>query len=175
MAAGQGPSVTDLKADQPIGEPRRRVKPPKASIPAAANWLGALGALPFVMLAVSGTVLEPAGQRTALVALVAYGAVILSFLGGVHWGLAIAGFGPPEAGTAMVRRLSFSVVPALVGWSALLLPMSTGFIVLASAFALLLIFDFAASRFGEAPSWYPQLRWPLTAVVVASLSLGLLA
>ena len=175
MAAGQGPSVTDLKADQPIGESRRLEKQPRSPIPAAANWLGAIGALPFVVLAVSGTILEPAGRQTAMVALVAYGATILSFLGGVHWGLAIAGFGSSEVDSALVRRLSFSVVPALVGWSALLLPMSTGLMVLASAFALLLVFDFVASRSGEAPAWYPQLRWPLTAVVVASLSIGLLA
>lgn len=175
MAVGRAPDVTDLRADQPIGKPRRRAKPPKASIPAAANWLGALGALPFVVLAVSGTILEPAGRQTAMVALVAYGAIILSFLGGVHWGLAIAGFGPSGADSALVRRLSFSVVPALVGWSALLLPMSTGLMVLAAAFALLLVFDFVASRSGEAPAWYPQLRWPLTAVVVASLSIRLLA
>ena len=173
-AVGEGSGVTDLRADQPVGEPRRRAKPPRPRIPAAANWLGAFGALPFVVLAVAGAILDPTGRQPALVAMVAYGAVILSFLGGVRWVLGIAGFGSSGANVALARRLTLSVVPALVGWTALMLPLSTGLIVLAFAFALLLVFDYLAGRSGEAPAWYPHLRWPLTAVVVASLSLGLL-
>jgi len=138
-------------------------------VPAAARWLGAFGALPFVVLALSVPVLEGLPREQAAFALAAYGAVILSFLGGVHWGLATAGAGPRQAPAGLSRRLGFSVVPSLLGWTALLLPRPLDLVVLAAAFALLLLFDVLASRRGEAPPWYPTLRWPLTAVVVASL------
>ena len=50
-------------------------------------------------------------------ALVAYGAVILAFLGGVHWGFAL----PEPSGRGERARLVLGVVPSLVGWVALLL------------------------------------------------------
>ena len=44
--------------------------------------------------------------------------------------------------------------------------------VLAGAFAAMLLVDLLASRSGQAPAWYPALRWPLTIAVAASLILG---
>lgn len=141
-------------------------------VPATARWLGAFGAVPFVVLALSVPMFDGMPREQAAFALAAYGAVILSFLGGVHWGLAIAAAGPRQAPAGLSRRLGFSVVPSLLGWTALLLPRPLDFVVLAAAFALLLLFDVLASRRGEAPPWYPTLRWPLTVVVVASLAVA---
>jgi len=144
-------------------------------VPPAAKWLGALGAVPFVFLAVTGPLLEGPLQVRTSFALAVYGAVILSFLGGVHWGLAIAGFGPTAGDGASFRRLALSVTPSLIGWGAMFLPRPAGLLLLAVAFACLLVFDSQASRKVQAPAWYPRLRLPLTAVVVASLMLGALA
>ncbi len=140
----------------------------KARVPAAAKWLGAFGAVPFVFLALLSTLLAGNIREDVSFALAAYGAVILSFLGGVHWGLAISG----QRSDGMVRRLLISVVPSLMGWLALILPEPIGLLVLAAAFALLLVVDLHASRRGEAPAWYPRLRWPLTSVVVLALAFG---
>ena len=52
---------------------------------------------------------------------------------------------------------------------ALLVAPPVGIVILAIAFGLLLIVDLEASRKGEAPAWYPSLRWPLTVTVIASL------
>lgn len=141
-------------------------------MPSAAKLLGALGAVPFVCLAVAGPFLEGVLRDQASFALAAYGAVILSFLGGVHWGLAIAGFGPEPHDGASIRRLTISVLPSLIAWGALLLPAAAGLPVLAGAFAAMLLVDRRASQKREAPAWYPSLRWPLTTAVVASLILG---
>ena len=101
----------------------------------------------------------------------AYGATILSFLGGVHWGLAIvfqSGADDPE----LRNRLIVSVIPSLAAWVALLFPEKTGLLMLAAAMAAMLWVDLRATRAGNAPQWYPKLRIPLTCVVVAALLLG---
>ncbi len=54
------------------------------NIPPIAAWLGGLGALPFIGIAGAAPYLDSAPRMFAAHALVAYGAVILPFLGGVH-------------------------------------------------------------------------------------------
>lgn len=143
-----------------------------SNVPKAAKWLGAFGAVPFVALALAGFIYEGPLRDQLVFAVTAYGALILSFLGGVHWGLAIAD--PSQSPTAP-RRLTVSVLPSLIGWAALLLPISSALVLLAAAFILMLILDRWASTNGEAPAWYPSLRWPLTLVVVTSLVVTTLA
>ena len=142
-----------------------------AKVPTAAAWLGALGALPFVALAIARY--GVAGHASAFYhdALAAYGAVILSFLGGAQWGLAIGG-AARASGDKLAGRLVVSVIPSLVGWAALLVEERAGLLLLAVAFAAMLWVDLRAARQGRAPAWYPRLRVPLTVVVIASLLLG---
>lgn len=142
------------------------------TVPAAAAWLGGLGAVPFVSLAVAGLFLDAPQLIHLKGALVAYGAVILSFLGGIHWGTAIARYGP---GGTSYRRLIISVLPSLVAWPAILLTSADGLILLALAFAVMLAVDLYGCLKSELPIWYPLLRWPLTITVVVSLVLGALA
>jgi hypothetical protein len=66
-------------------------------------------------------------------------------------------------------------MPALIGWLSLLLPRDIGFVVLALAFALVLMVDLRAARNLEAPAWYPRLRWPLSLTVITALAVGVLA
>lgn len=142
-------------------------------VPPACKWLGAFGVLPFVLLAIAVVVLEGGLRQQAYFALAAYGAVILSFLGGIHWGLSMVGFGSTPVQGVRYRRLTLSVVPSLVGWGALLLPATANLLVLAAAFVAMLLVDLLATRRGYAPRWYPKLRGPLTAMVVASLILSI--
>jgi hypothetical protein len=140
-------------------------------VPLSAAWLGGLGALPFIALAGATPFLAAGPLSLAAEALVAYGATILSFLGGIHWGLAIA----PEGGATQARlqpRLILSVIPSLAAWAALLVADTIGLFILALAVAAMLWVDLGATRTGEAPPWYPNLRIPLTCIVVAALLLG---
>jgi hypothetical protein len=87
-------------------------------------WLGYGGLLPFG----AGTVAVVMHQGDwALPALVAYGACILSFLGAVHWGWVLGPEGvAAKPGLPVVRTLLLGVVPSLVAWVALLLPVDQG-------------------------------------------------
>ncbi len=78
--------------------------------------LGWSGLLPFVGGALAVAVAPPAWHDMALRALVAYGAVIVSFLGGIHWGA-------PTGAAHDAARL-WGVVPSLLAWPLLLLPSS---------------------------------------------------
>ena len=140
-------------------------------VPAAAAWLGGLGLIPFAGLAAATVLLEGAPKLAAAHALSAYGAAILSFLGGVHWGLAIAG---EAVRTNLAPRLVLSVTPSLIAWSALLVPPAGGLLVLAASVAALLWIDLRMTRLAQAPAWYPKLRIPLTCGVVAALLAGAL-
>lgn len=61
------------------------------AIPLAAKLLGYSGVLPFAVLAVLHFYGEQQIEAAALRGFIAYGAVILSFLGGVRWGVATLG------------------------------------------------------------------------------------
>lgn len=140
------------------------------AVPRLPLVLGALGLLPFVFLS-AGTLFAEDPLRTSLVlALATYGAIILSFLGGIQWGMAIQDGGAPNTGRHV---LPLSVLPSLGGWAALLLlPHHTGLLVLAAGYLLVLAMDIRLSSKGHAPEWYPRLRWPLTLVVASCLAIG---
>jgi len=143
-------------------------------VPPSAGWLGAFGALPFIGLAGAMPFLTGTQRLYAAHALLAYGAVILSFLGGIHWGMAIRSQSTTHSGT-LKARLILSVIPSLAGWAGLLVGGTAGLFILALSIAAMLLVDIRASRLGDAPPWYPKLRIPLTCVVVATLLFGTMA
>lgn len=140
-------------------------------VPSSALWLGAFGAIPFLCLAGATPFLSGPAKLLAAHALAAYGAVILSFLGGVHWGLAVGSEHGSRRGK-LSARLAVSVIPSLVAWAGLLIGESMGLFILATAFAAMLLVDVRAARLGEAPPWYPRLRIPLSLIVIAALLVG---
>jgi hypothetical protein len=139
-------------------------RPDPSAIPMTAAFLGAGGLLPFAGLLIAPWLgAEPFG-RAPIPVLALYAAIILSFMGAVHWGLAMAEFGGRRDAS---WRFGVSVGPALIAWFGLaFLPLAVALRVLAGAFALLLLYDLRASRIGTAPPWYARLRWRLTAIVV---------
>ena len=58
------------------------------AIPSSAKLLGYSGVLPFAALALVHLFGGPQVEAQALRGFVAYGAIILSFLGGIRWGVA---------------------------------------------------------------------------------------
>lgn len=135
-------------------------------LPRIALILGGLGLIPFII----GTVFEIAGgPGWGSPALRYYAATILAFMGGVHWGLAIGIRGDQRTTDQIRLQLVASVLPSLVAWLALLMPMTQGMTTMAAAFLLLFAGDLLAVKRGWAPAWYPRLRMPLTSVVVLCL------
>lgn len=134
-------------------------------LPIPAFWLGLAGLVPFLTLA--GATL--AGLPWGGWALAAYGATILAFLGAVHWGLALAAPAPGPG------RFLLGVVPQLVGWVALLLPLRPGLALLAVAMLVTAAVESLAARAGLVPVGYLRLRWVLSVGAAACLASASLA
>ncbi|XQU07787.1 DUF3429 domain-containing protein [Halomonas sp. LY9] len=100
-------------------------------------------------------------QVSAIYGFTYYSAVILSFLGGVHWGSALQ---VPRANNA--RRLILAMVPSLIAWPALLFSPITGLWVLLAGFLLMGGYDVSREGREGFPSWYLWLRCTLTVMVV---------
>ena len=80
-------------------------------LPRGVVTLGYAGLAPFVAGVLGIALLEGEPRLFAARALVAYGAVILSFLGAVHWGLLL------HAETKETpSRLLAAVLPSLAAW-----------------------------------------------------------
>lgn len=129
--------------------------------------LSIAGYIPFGMLALSTLFLSPQNPQELLVldALKTYGAVILSFLGGTRWGMALRNQGRDD----MALNLGLSVVPSLVGWFSLLLPVPYVFGVQALAFAGQGAWDALAGQRGEVQMWFVKLRQWLTFLVTGAM------
>ena len=138
-----------------------------AAVPSlAARTLALAGLLPFMAGAAALHLLHAPGLLAlAGTALVAYGALIASFLGGIHWGLAMRGVQP------VTWRLGWGVAPSLLAWIAVLLPNGPGLLALAG----LLVACYAADRrlYARAglSSWL-GLRLQLTSVAALSCLAG---
>lgn len=145
-----------------------------------ATNLGQLGLLPFIALAaVLWMPWEPWQQTKLEFALIGYTAVILSFLGAVHWGLAMA---TPELGRPQAwNAFGWSVTPALLGWLALLMNMlglPTWLVLLFLVGDLLiarLIDGSLLPLYSAAAPWYLGLRTRLTLVACLALLAAALA
>ena len=127
-----------------------------------ALGLGYAGLIPFIGLALAAWLSEGSDRVRSAMALVAYGASILSFLGAIHWGFAMrAASEKPNA------LLVWGVVPSLIAWIALLLHPAAGlWLVAATLWACFLVDRMVYPKLGVA-AWVPM-RLALT--LIASLS-----
>jgi len=143
----------------------------KNQIPTSALFLGLAGLIPFFAMAMVAVSLDDTYHEKAIHALGAYGAVILSFLGGVNWGVVL------HDKTAMKRwgPLILSVIPSILAWVALLLPPLYTLSMLAAAMVLQFYLDSESVRKETLPLWYGRLRLMLTTGAVISLLTGLVA
>lgn len=102
-----------------------------------------------------------------------YGAVILSFLGGIRWGVAMVGAGETKLRSL---ELTLSVVPSLAGWFAVFMPRSEALYFLAFCFLVQGIWDLFLVAQNRAPQWFKTLRLLLTILVTLTLFIaGLIA
>lgn len=136
------------------------------SAPRIVVWLGYGGLLPFVTLA-TASLFDPQRGGAWQQLLLNYGAVILSFVGALHWGFAMGS----SAASERARTLSFvwSVVPALLAWLALLLDPLAGGALMAAGFGLHVLQDWRLAGQAALPAWYLPLRLRLSVVAAMSL------
>ncbi|MEM9738636.1 MAG: DUF3429 domain-containing protein [Pseudomonadota bacterium] len=143
------------------------------AIPPAPLALTVAGLMPFFGGALAAFALgdDPAPQAGAHLTLLVYSAVILSFLGGVRWGVEMneATFTPPRWGI-----MTGSIIGALVGWGAVVYyllgtPAQSPWVFVAMACALFIqwIWDVLSRR--DTPAWYDGLRTIASTGAVGSL------
>jgi hypothetical protein len=131
----------------------------------AALALGLAGALPFWFAAVCFLAGGPLSPVQALSMAIAYGAVILSFLGGIRWGAAL---GPIDEARRR-REFTFSVIPSLAGFAAFFVPPHLGLSILVSGLLLQALWDVTSTDQGLLPRWFGRLRIILTLAATVPL------
>ena len=147
-----------------------------------ANILGYSGTIPFISLAVillldasstTPATSGPAASGLAASALHLYGAIILSFLGGLHWGRIACN---PDIKPSDKWFLIYSVIPSLMGWSSYLLSdiWQGAALMLIAGFIISYVIDIRFIRLGAWQSWMKPLRTNLTLIACFSLTVLLL-
>lgn len=143
---------------------------PAQDVQGRAQQLAWFGLLPFVAGALLPWFVDDAAMRAELLELtLAYAAVILSFVGAVHWGRALGG------APAAANWLNYSVIPALVGWIMWTVGGAFGLSGIAGAFALAYWFDRKAYRTDPDLTWFVLMRGKISAAVVTLLLVGAVA
>ncbi|KAL3153412.1 hypothetical protein ABBQ38_011748 [Trebouxia sp. C0009 RCD-2024] len=149
-----------------------------SDVPRPAKVLGLAGVIPFIALAppvAASLPLIPAEllQNAALLQ-VAYGASIASFLGGVHWALAMVEYGGKQASMQMgTDRYVWSVTPCLMAWPAVIMAPGPASLAIASVLAVVHAVDGRFATQKLFPQWYMVLRRPLSAFAIAGMLITL--
>jgi hypothetical protein len=142
----------------------------QSSMPTAVGMLGYGGLIPFIGLATLANI-EPSHGILYRGALLLYGAVILSFVGAIHWGVAmmVTDLNDQDRRAAYV----WSVIPALMAWMTYILSPITAALALVLGFLLQYWRDVTLARKIAWPVWYLPLRIRLTLVAILSLFVGI--
>lgn len=89
-------------------------------LPRIIQVMGYAGLIPFVVLAFTVQLADSPQDLIALESLVAYGAVIVSFLGALHWGACFKKIGAPTGKRWLDHSVwVWGVTPALIAWLAI--------------------------------------------------------
>ncbi len=127
------------------------------------------GLTPLVGLAVLLWLVDPDLHPFVALAMAGYGASIVSFLGGIHWGIGFRNVSRMH--NAPLFNFGWGVVPSLLAWIAITMPAYAGLPLLAAILFLCYAVDrktYPEAGIGE---WLPM-RWHLTVVAALSCLLG---
>jgi len=101
-----------------------------------------------------------------------YGAVLLSFLGAIHWGLEFAGFG----GRFGYKRYAIGILAPLLSWpTTFFLAYDTALATQFLGFTGMYFADALATKWGWAPHWYTNYRFILSFIVGGCIVVTLIA
>jgi hypothetical protein len=145
-------------------------------MPISAILLSILGLVPFIGCGLVALGPHAATADRMLAALIAWGALALAFVGGLHWGLVLRDTATTPQGASGRQshaRIGMAVLPLILGWVALLLPLVAaawlGLLLLIAAYLATLAAEHRWARTYAWPPRYLWLRWGFTIVAVAML------
>jgi uncharacterized membrane protein YhdT len=126
--------------------------------------------VPFVVLSVMVSMRLFPDYRTVTEVLLTYAAVIISFLGGIHWGLGVA----QSTRNRRIANLLIaeSVLPALIAWGVLLSfhqQIHIKLLVMTLLYVFVWAIDSLLYNNDMVPQWFFTLRCIVTPIVVVSL------
>jgi Protein of unknown function (DUF3429) len=136
------------------------------------RWLGYGGLVPFVGLAALLWIVEIDLRPWLSIALTSYAALIATFLGGVHWGIA-ANMSLSTPTTASQRRfhLIWGITPSLIAWLGLIMPAYAGLPLISVLLLACYFVDRNKYPTAGLAAWLPM-RLQLTVIAVLSCLIG---
>ena len=142
---------------------------PRASLHPTAELLAYAGIVPLVACPLAMALLPGYEQRQlAQQIAVAYGAIVLAFVGAVHWGLALAGHMHWSH-----TRLAGSLLPAVCATAAIVLAGQRGLALLVVGFGLFWLYEHRRAA-AELPDAYLRLRRNLSLAGCALLAVTMI-
>lgn len=137
-------------------------------MPSITLPLSLLALVPFAWFGFGAVGHIPETAERMLVALIDYAALILTFTGGVHWGLAML----PDAIRPTVRCAA-GAVPVILAWTGLVLAQlvspSVALVALILGYLATILTEQRACALGLVPAHYVWLRWGVSAVALAMM------
>ena len=136
--------------------------------PRSAWMLTLAGAVPFVAAAAAAFLLPPVHHARLVYAASTYAAVILSFLGGIQWGLGVSlsATAPRSARTLFL----VSITVSLAGWCLLFIDLAWLRLTCAAGlFVCVWAIDGLLRLQSLIPAWFVRLRSLAIAIVVSAL------
>lgn len=139
-------------------------------MPLSVVLIGLIGLAPFVGCGLAAIGPHTSGADPWLTALIGYAAVVLGFVGGVHWGLVLREPDPRQQTT----RIGLAVIPLALGWAALVSAATLAYwvalVILIVGYILAIAAEHRGSQQGLLPNRYMWLRWTFTVVALAMLT-----
>lgn len=143
---------------------------PGTAMPVRALLLSLIGLAPFVGCGLAALGPQAGATDPWLQALIGYAAIVLSFVGGVHWGLVLREPDPPLKDA----RIGLAIVPPLLGWTALVAAVVVAYWlalpILIAGYILAIVAEQQGSQRDLLLGRYLWLHWTFTIVAVAMLT-----
>jgi uncharacterized membrane protein YhdT len=127
-----------------------------------------LSAIPFVGFSVAVSMQVFSDNGFVIRSLLSYSAVILSFMGGIHWGVAVTSYAHDRRVANLL--IAESVVPSTLAWAALFhTELHIQLLVLTLLFTFVWAIDSILVGKKILPGWFFEIRCIITPIVVVSL------
>lgn len=133
------------------------------------KWLAYAGLLPFIDLAILLWLVDSELHPFVALALAGYAAAIVSFLGGIHWGIGFRN--ASRMHNAPFFHFAWGVAPSLMAWVAISMPAYAGLPLLAVILGICYAVDRKTYVVAGIQEWLPM-RLHLTVVAALSCLIG---
>ena len=107
-------------------------------LPPVVRYLAYAGLIPFIGLALMVQLAPTPINYLSAESIASYGAIIVAFMGALHWGANLQTLGKPASGDRWIDRNAWiwGITPALIAWVALHIYIPVSLIILAATLVI---------------------------------------